>query len=162
QQPRGVQQGGAVRLDERAESRFVAHWALLWSGCSDRDEVGTPRGSRASVPCAEFAAPVTGWRAGRPDAKVVGVTSSDVWDADMAERYDESSAFMFAPDVLDPAVAFLAELVGDGPALEFAIGTGRVAIPLAERGIPVAGIELSRPMADQLRRKNAGIPVVVG
>lgn len=90
------------------------------------------------------------------------MTSSDVWDADTAERYDEASAFMFAPEVLDPAVAFLADLAGDGPALEFAIGTGRVAIPLAAQGIPVAGIELSRPMVDQLRRKNAGIPVVVG
>ncbi len=63
----------------------------------------------------------------------VAMTSSDLWDAETAERYDDSSAFMFAPDVLDRAVAFLAELAGDGPALELAIGTGRVAIPLAER-----------------------------
>ncbi len=60
----------------------------------------------------------------------VVVTSSDLWDAETAERYDDSSAFMFAPDVLDPAVDFLAELAGDGPALELAIGTGRLAIPL--------------------------------
>ena len=70
---------------------------------------------------------------------------------------------MFAPDVLDPAVGFLAELAGDGPALEFAIGTGRVAVPLVERGVPVSGIELSQPMVDQLRRKKrTDIPVVVG
>src|SRR4051812_12865744 len=65
------------------------------------------------------------------------VTSSDLWDAETAERYDETSAFMFAPDVLDPAVRFLADLAGTGAALEFAIGTGRVAIPLVERGVSV-------------------------
>ena len=90
------------------------------------------------------------------------MTSSDLWDAETAARYDESSAFMFTPEVLDPAVSFLAELAGDGAALELAIGTGRVAVPLAERGVPVSGIELSQPMADQLRRKRADIPVVVG
>jgi len=90
------------------------------------------------------------------------VTSSDLWDAETAERYDDSSAFMFAPDVLDPAVSFLAELAGDGPALELAIGTGRVAIPLAERGISVTGVELSQPMVDQLHRKMSDLPVVVG
>ena len=63
------------------------------------------------------------------------MVSSDVWDEGAAERYDETSAFMFAPEVLNPAVQFLAELAGDGAALEFAIGTGRVAIPLAERGV---------------------------
>lgn len=94
------------------------------------------------------------------DAAVV--TSSDLWDAETAERYDESSAFMFAPEVLDPAVDLLAELAGGGPALELAIGTGRVAIPLAERGVPVSGIELSQPMVDQLHRKRPDIDVVVG
>src|SRR6476659_3995793 len=90
------------------------------------------------------------------------MTSSDLWDADDAARYDESSAFMFAPDVLDPTVDFLARLAGDGPALELAIGTGRVAIPLADRGVPVTGIELSQPMVDELHRKRADLPVVVG
>jgi SAM-dependent methyltransferase len=90
------------------------------------------------------------------------MTTSDLWDADAAERYDETSAFMFAPDVLDPAVLFLAELAGDGPALEFAIGTGRVAIPLLERGIEVCGIELSQPMVNQLHQKRPDVPVVVG
>jgi SAM-dependent methyltransferase len=69
---------------------------------------------------------------------------------------------MFAPDVLDPCVDFLAALAGDGPALEFAIGTGRVAIPLVERGIAVSGIELSQPMVDQLNTKRRDIPAVVG
>ncbi|SDF35014.1 Methyltransferase domain-containing protein [Blastococcus fimeti] len=90
------------------------------------------------------------------------MSSSDVWDAGTAARYDRQSAFMFAPDVLDPAVDVLAELAGEGPALELAIGTGRVAIPLTDRGVPVAGIELSQPMADELHRKRPDIPVVVG
>lgn len=90
------------------------------------------------------------------------MTSSDLWDAETAEQYDEASAFMFAPDVLDPAVRFLVDLAGGGPALEFAIGTGRVAIPLVERGVSMSGIELSQPMVDQLHKKRTDIPVVVG
>ncbi len=90
------------------------------------------------------------------------MSSSDIWDAETAERYDETSAFMFDPAVLDPVVDFLAELAGDGQALEFAIGTGRVALPLINRGIPVSGIELSQPMTDQLRAKRADVPVLVG
>jgi len=94
----------------------------------------------------------------------MSMTSSDLWDAATAARYDDSSAHMFAPDVLDPAVEFLLALAGDGPALELAVGTGRVAIPLAARGIPVSGIELSEPMVDQLRLKVPAdeLPVVVG
>ena len=53
---------------------------------------------------------------------------------------------MFAADVLGPTVDRLAELAGDGRALEFAIGTGRVAVPLAERGVPASEIELSTAM----------------
>ena len=90
------------------------------------------------------------------------MTSSDLWDAETAERYDETSAFMFVPEVLEPAVRFLADLAGDGPALEFAIGTGRVAIPLVERGVSVSGIELSQPMVDKLLEKRTDIPTVVG
>ena len=90
------------------------------------------------------------------------MTSSDLWSAETAARYDDESAFMFAPEVLDPAVGFLADLAGRGPVLELAIGTGRIALPLAERGIPVHGIELSQPMVDRLHEKNPEIPVVVG
>jgi SAM-dependent methyltransferase len=90
------------------------------------------------------------------------MTSSDLWDDDTAEGYDETSAFMFAPEVLDPAVDFLARLADGGPALELAIGTGRVAIPLADRGVEVSGIELSQPMVDRLHRKRPDLPVVVG
>jgi 2-polyprenyl-3-methyl-5-hydroxy-6-metoxy-1,4-benzoquinol methylase len=60
---------------------------------------------------------------------------------------------MLAPEVLEPTVDHLAELAGNGRALEFAIGTGRVAVPLAKRGIAVTGIELSRPMVEKLRTK---------
>jgi hypothetical protein len=67
----------------------------------------------------------------------------DIWDRGAAQDYDTPGAGMFAPEVLGPTVDRLAGLAGDGRALEFAIGTGRVAIPLAERGVPVTGIELS-------------------
>lgn len=90
------------------------------------------------------------------------MTSSDYWDEAAAATYDEGSAFMFAPEVLDPAVDFLADRADGGPALELAIGTGRVAIPLADRGVPVTGIELSRPMADRLLAKRPGFDVAVG
>ncbi|MFH8735772.1 class I SAM-dependent DNA methyltransferase [Streptomyces sp. NPDC017964] len=87
-----------------------------------------------------------------------------IWDADVAKRYDTPGSGMFAPEVLGPTVSRLAELAGEGAALEFAIGTGRVAVPLAERGIPVTGIELSLPMVEQLRAKadEATIPVITG
>jgi SAM-dependent methyltransferase len=71
---------------------------------------------------------------------------------------------MFAPEVLRPTVDRLRELADGGRALELAIGTGRVAVPLAERGVPVTGIELSVPMIDRLRTKadESTIPVIVG
>jgi SAM-dependent methyltransferase len=88
----------------------------------------------------------------------------EIWDADAARRYDTPGTGMFSPEVLVPTVDRLAALAGDGAALEFAIGTGRVAIPLADRGVPVTGIELSLAMIDQLRTKadEGTIPVVVG
>jgi SAM-dependent methyltransferase len=92
------------------------------------------------------------------------MTSSEVWDQETAERYDADSSEMFCPEVIEPAVDLLAELAGDGAALEFAIGTGRIGLPLAERGVPVSGIELSAAMVAQLRQKDGAdrIPVVVG
>ena len=88
----------------------------------------------------------------------------DLWDVTAAARYDTPGTGMFAPDVLGPTVDRLAELAGGGRALELAIGTGRVGVPLAERGVAVTGIELSQPMVDQLRTKvdDASVPVVVG
>ncbi|MFF4039721.1 class I SAM-dependent methyltransferase [Streptomyces sp. NPDC001816] len=83
----------------------------------------------------------------------------------VAARYDESSAEMFAAEAVDPVVGFLAELAGDsGRALEFGVGTGRIALPLARRGVEVHGIELSRAMVRRLRDKPGGdaIGVSVG
>lgn len=87
-----------------------------------------------------------------------------IFDEAVAASYDQSSASMFAPEVLGPTVDFLADLAGGGRVLEFAIGTGRVAVPLAARGVPVSGIELSRPMAAKLEEKPgaANIDVVIG
>ncbi|MEV0850124.1 class I SAM-dependent methyltransferase [Streptomyces sp. NPDC049954] len=87
-----------------------------------------------------------------------------IWDEDVARTYDSPGTGMFAPEVLDPAVDRLAELADGGRALEFAVGTGRVAVPLARRGVPVTGIERSRPMIARLRAKAdaATVPVVVG
>ncbi|MFF4399660.1 class I SAM-dependent DNA methyltransferase [Streptomyces sp. NPDC001480] len=88
----------------------------------------------------------------------------DVWTEQVARTYDESSAYMFAPEVLEPAVGFLARRAEGGPVLEFAVGTGRVALPLRERGVAVSGIELSEPMVRELRRKPGGdaMPVTPG
>jgi len=82
----------------------------------------------------------------------------------VAARYDESSADMFDPAVVDPVVDFLAEHAGSGRALELGIGTGRIALPLAQRGISVHGIELSRAMAARLREKpgSEGIGITIG
>jgi SAM-dependent methyltransferase len=82
----------------------------------------------------------------------VGVTKVR-FDEQIAARYDETSAHMYRVEVLDPAVDFLAELAPEGAALEFGIGTGRVALPLSRRGVRVHGIDISEPMIEQLRRK---------
>ena len=74
----------------------------------------------------------------------------------VAARYDESEAETFDPGVVDPVVDLLVELAGNGRALELGIGTGRIALPLAQRGVPVHGIELSEAMAARLRAKPGG------
>ncbi len=76
------------------------------------------------------------------------------FDDDVAPVYDENSAHMFKPEVLGPTVDFLVDLAGDGRALELAIGTGRVGIPLRQHGVPVHGIELSEAMVRELRRRS--------
>ncbi|MFD0557051.1 methyltransferase family protein [Stackebrandtia endophytica] len=87
---------------------------------------------------------------------------SDLWTTAQAEGYDSPDSPMFAPELLNTTATVLAEYAAGGRALEFAIGTGRVAIPLRAQGVAVTGIEYSEPMAAQLRRKTADIPVVVG
>jgi trans-aconitate methyltransferase len=71
----------------------------------------------------------------------------------VAAVYDQHSASMFDPAVVAPAADLLAALAGDGEALEFAIGTGRIALPLAERGVRVSGIDNSEAMLARLREK---------
>ena len=75
------------------------------------------------------------------------------FDEQIAARYDETSVHMYRAAVLDPGVDFLAPLAGDSAALEFGVGTGRVAIPLSARGVRVHGIDISEPMLEQLRQK---------
>ena len=86
------------------------------------------------------------------------------FDKPVAERYDETSAAMFRPERIEPVIDVLQELAGAGRALEFAIGTGRIALPLKQRGVEVAGLELSAAMVDVLCAKPGGadIPVTIG
>jgi SAM-dependent methyltransferase len=83
------------------------------------------------------------------------------FDEPVAATYDESSDKMFDPAVVEPVVDFLVELAGTGHALELGIGTGRVALPLARRGVPVHGIDLSEAMVARLRAKPGGDQVGV-
>jgi SAM-dependent methyltransferase len=94
---------------------------------------------------------------------LTGPGDDGYFDERVAARYDESSAEMFAPAVVEPAVDFLADLVANGRALELGIGTGRIAVPLARRGVPVHGIDLSTSMVERLREKpgaeNIGVTI---
>jgi len=91
----------------------------------------------------------------------MGTVASISWGKDVAEVYDATSEAMFDPAALDPAVDVLRELARGGPALEFAIGTGRVALPLSARGVTVQGIELSPHMAEKLSAKPGADAVTV-
>ena len=86
------------------------------------------------------------------------------FDAAVAARYDDPADPMNSPDVIGPAVDALAGLAAGGAALEFAIGTGRIAVPLRRRGVEVRGIEISESMVEVLRAKPEGaeIDVVIG
>ena len=86
------------------------------------------------------------------------------FDERVAARYDETAAEMLDPAVVEQTVDFLARLAGSGRALELGIGTGRIALPLAQRGVPVHGIELSKAMVARLRAKPGGedIGVTIG
>jgi SAM-dependent methyltransferase len=90
--------------------------------------------------------------------------SKDYFGEDVAARYDETIAGWGDPEVVEPAVDFLFELAGDGAALELGIGTGRIALPLAARGVRVHGIDLSEAMVARLRAKPGGpeIPIAIG
>lgn len=88
----------------------------------------------------------------------------NVFVGEIASHYDADSADAFHPAVVEGTVDFLAPLAGDGRALEFAIGTGRIGLPLSRRGVPVAGIELSTDMAAELQKKPGAeaIDVTIG
>ncbi|WP_458111178.1 class I SAM-dependent methyltransferase [Arthrobacter sp. R1-13] len=92
------------------------------------------------------------------------VNQQQLWDHHVAKEYDTPGEGMFSPEVLGPTIEVLSKFAGPGPAVEFAIGTGRVAIPLAEAGVQVSGIELSHAMISRLREKvgEDRIPVVQG
>lgn len=77
----------------------------------------------------------------------------DYFGEGIAERYDEGAADLSTPEIVGPVVDFLAKLAGEGQALEFGIGTGRIGLPLHERDVPVDGIDLSAAMLRQLRAK---------
>lgn len=83
------------------------------------------------------------------------------FDERIAARYDASSAEMFDAGVVEPVVDFLADLAGGGRALELGVGTGRIALPLARRRVPVHGIELSAAMVARLRAKPGGAKIEV-
>ncbi|MET8976833.1 class I SAM-dependent methyltransferase [Streptomyces sp. NPDC004539] len=82
----------------------------------------------------------------------------------VAATYDDSTDDEFTETVIDATVDFLTAQAAGGPALELAVGTGRIALPLARRGVPVHGIDMSRAMTDRLRAKPGGdqIPVTLG
>ena len=104
-----------------------------------------------------------GFRVSQHATRVGGVPENyfDVW---VAQRYEVLWPHLFDPEVVEPAVNLLADLAGDGRALEFGIGTGRLALPLSRRGIRVNGIELSSAMVEQLRSQpgSADLDVTIG
>src|SRR5438876_7231217 len=79
----------------------------------------------------------------------------------VAERFDERYAYQAEPAVVDPIVGFLSDLARGGAALELGVGTGRIALPLAQRGVRVHGIDLSQAMIARLQSKPGGEQVAV-
>lgn len=119
---------------------------------------------RSAGPVGLRRAPETPWRAGWCAGTLAIVEHADVWDEETAAAYDEDIAGMGDPEVVGATVEQLHALADGGPALEMAIGTGRIGLPLAASGVAVSGIELSEPMLARLRAKPGGdeVPVVVG
>ncbi len=89
------------------------------------------------------------------------MTQDGYFGEQVAAEYDDDASAMFDPAVIDATVDVLAGLAGHGRALELGIGTGRIALPLSRRGIPVHGIEKSRAMVARLRAKPGGAAIGV-
>jgi hypothetical protein len=86
----------------------------------------------------------------------------DYFAEHVAATYDEDTTDEFSAATIATTVDVLAGIAGSGHALELAIGTGRIAVPLAERGVPVVGVDLSTAMVARLRAKRHDIPVTIG
>lgn len=80
------------------------------------------------------------------------MTSSDVWASEQEVRYDDTAG-MFRPEVVGPTVDAVVELAGGGAALQFAIGTGRIGVPLRAKGVPLAGLDCPSRWVERLRMK---------
>jgi SAM-dependent methyltransferase len=85
----------------------------------------------------------------------------DYFGEHVAKRFDERYADQASPAVVDPIVAFLVDLARGAAVLELGVGTGRIALPLAERGVRVHGIDLSEAMVARLRAKPGAEQVAV-
>jgi SAM-dependent methyltransferase len=87
------------------------------------------------------------------------VVPQNLFTGRVAEGYDLGSPEMYEPALLTATAAFLSAEARGGRALEFGIGTGRVALALSQLGVPVSGIDISADMIDQLHRKPASAPI---
>ena len=89
---------------------------------------------------------------------------ASIYGQSWAERYDETHAHLSTPEMIEPVVSLLAELAGNGPALELGIGTGRIALPLVRGGVEVHGIDASEAMVARLYDKpgSAELTVTIG
>jgi SAM-dependent methyltransferase len=104
-------------------------------------------------------------RSSRPAQYRPGMDDEDGYFGEsVAATYDEATAEMSGPDIVDSTVDVLAGLAKGGRALELGVGTGRIALPLASRGVPVHGIDMSRAMVDRMHAKPGGeaIGVTIG
>ena len=89
------------------------------------------------------------------------MSADDHFGPRVADRFDERYAYQADPAVVGPIVDFLAGLAGDGAALELGIGTGRIALPLSQRGVPVHGVDLSEAMVAKLQEKPGADAIAV-
>ena len=167
--PRVEQEGLARLLDHISEASLNSGLPILGLGprphkVAEVDSSQLAQGCLRSVMGGGPASSVAMRPAPTLSVSLALMPSSDLWDDATASTYDADASAMFAPAVLDPAVALLADLAGSGRALGFAIGTGRLGIPLRRAGIPVSGIDLSPAMVARLRAKvtEDDLPVTVG